>query len=132
MECDWVSKPRIELYGPQGELLAMKQSHIQAELNAVQLSTSGQYAVMAMDDDGIQYGEFELTFGYCGDANSSGAIDIDDIVFLISWVFAGGTDPFPIAIADVNCSGQGDIDDIVFLINYVFSGGPIPCSDCAM
>jgi hypothetical protein len=69
----------------------------------------------------------------CGDANGSGgdpAVDIDDIVFLINYVFASGTSPDPLEAGDANCSGGDvpiDIDDIVYLINYVFGGGPAPC-----
>jgi hypothetical protein len=79
----------------------------------------------------------------CGDANGAGgdpAVDIDDIVYLINYVFGGGPAPDPIQSGDANCSGGDpsvDIDDIVYLINYVFGGGPSPCdpdgngsSDC--
>jgi hypothetical protein len=72
----------------------------------------------------------------CGDANGSGgdpAVDIDDVVFLINYVFAGGDAPCPLIAGDANCSGGDvpiDIDDIVYLINYIFGGGPAPCADC--
>lgn len=72
----------------------------------------------------------------CGDANGSGgdpAVDIDDIVYLINYVFGGGPAPVPLESGDANCSGGDpsvDIDDIVYLINYVFGGGPAPCADC--
>ncbi len=62
-----------------------------------------------------------------GDVNTSGAIDIDDIVFLITYVFQGGPAPDPEHLGDVNCTGAIDIDDIVYLIAYVFQGGPAPC-----
>lgn len=63
----------------------------------------------------------------CGDANSSGSIDIDDIVFLIAYVFQGGLPPDPVEAGDVNCSGSIDIDDIVYLVAYVFQAGDDPC-----
>jgi hypothetical protein len=69
----------------------------------------------------------------CGDADGSGgdpAVDIDDVVFLINYVFAGGAAPCPPQVGDANCSGGDvpiDIDDIVYLINYIFAGGPAPC-----
>jgi hypothetical protein len=72
----------------------------------------------------------------CGDANVSGgdpAVDIDDVVFLINYVFAGGPAPCPPQAGDANCSGGDipiDIDDIVYLINYIFASGPAPCADC--
>jgi len=63
----------------------------------------------------------------CGDANGSGGVDIDDIVFLTGYIFADGPAPEPFESGDANCSGDIDIDDVVFVIGYVFSGGPIPC-----
>jgi predicted secreted hydrolase len=72
-----------------------------------------------------------------GDANGSGgdpAVDIDDIVYLINYVFGGGPSPVgDLCCGDANGS-QGDppvdIDDIVYLINYVFGGGPAPVHVC--
>jgi hypothetical protein len=74
------------------------------------------------------------SLGYtCGDANGSGgdpAVDIDDIVYLINYIFASGTPPVPLEAGDANFSGFIDIDDVVYLISYVFSGGPAPCEVC--
>lgn len=66
----------------------------------------------------------------CGDMNVDWAIDIDDIVLLLQYVFVD--DPITITVgkADVDCSGAIDIDDIVYLLNYVFGTGPEPCADC--
>ena len=61
-----------------------------------------------------------------GDANASGSVDIDDAVYLINYIFAGGPAPDPIEMGDVECSGGVDIDDVVYLIAYIFSGGPSP------
>ncbi len=64
----------------------------------------------------------------CGDATGSGTIDIDDVVFLIAYIFSGGPAPVPVAAGDADCSdGSVDIDDVVYLINYIFSGGSEPC-----
>jgi hypothetical protein len=63
----------------------------------------------------------------CGDANADGGIDIDDAVFLISYIFAGGDPPDPYDSGDANCSGAIDIDDVVYLIGYIFVGGYAPC-----
>lgn len=62
----------------------------------------------------------------CGDVNGSGGIDIDDIVYLIAYVFQGGPEPTPPESGEVNCAGGIDIDDIVYLIAYVFQGGYAP------
>jgi hypothetical protein len=67
-----------------------------------------------------------------GDADNSGNIDIDDVVYLISYIFAAGPAPQPELLVgdadDAICSGpiNVDIDDVVFLIEYIFSGGLSP------
>ena len=62
----------------------------------------------------------------CGDADGSDSVDIDDVVYLINYIFAGGPTPEPYESGDANCSGGVDIDDVVYLIAYIFSGGPPP------
>jgi len=66
-----------------------------------------------------------------GDLYIDWSIDIDDVVFLIEYIFAGGYEPFPmLCCADVDASNAIDIDDIVYLISYIFSGGPEPIYNC--
>ncbi len=75
--------------------------------------------------------DFEMTSSsVCGDADGSGVVDIDDVVFLIQYIFSGGSEPNPYWVGDADCSGEIDIDDAVYLIQYIFSGGPAPCSGC--
>ncbi|TFH61468.1 MAG: hypothetical protein E4G91_08120 [Candidatus Zixiibacteriota bacterium] len=66
----------------------------------------------------------------CGDADGSRAIDISDVVYLIAYIFSGGTAPNPIAAGNANCDGGVDISDVVYLISYIFSGGLAPCAEC--
>jgi hypothetical protein len=66
----------------------------------------------------------------CGDADGSGGVDIDDVVYLIAYIFAGGPEPDPISVGDADCLNGIDIDDAVYLIQYIFNGGPAPCADC--
>lgn len=63
-----------------------------------------------------------------GDANGDSSLDIDDIVFMIAFVFNGGPAPQPVFAADANCSGGVDVDDVVYLINHIFQGGAAPCA----
>ncbi len=66
----------------------------------------------------------------CGDANGSEEVDIDDVVYLIGYIFSGGPAPSPLWTGDADCSGEIDIDDVVYLINYIFTGGQPPCALC--
>ena len=65
-----------------------------------------------------------------GDANGDATIDISDVVYLISFIFSGGSAPTPYAICsgDANCDCMVDISDVVYLISYIFSGGSAPCN----
>jgi hypothetical protein len=65
----------------------------------------------------------------CGDVDVSGGVDIDDVVFLITYIFSQGPAPQPLETGDVDLSGGVDIDDVVYLINFIFAGGPPPCDD---
>jgi len=63
----------------------------------------------------------------CGNADGVECIDIDDVVYLIAYIFQGGPEPIPLESANVDCEGVIDIDDVVYLIDYLFLGGYIPC-----
>ncbi len=100
----------------------------------------GHLDELAVHDRALDDGEIESHYlsglsglGYCylcGDVDGSAGIDIDDIVYLIAYVFAGGPAPVSEATGDVDCSEGIDIDDIVYLITYVFQGGDAPCAGC--
>ena len=63
----------------------------------------------------------------CCDADGSTEIDIDDVVYLIAYIFSSGPAPDPYESGDTDCSGGVDIDDVVYLIGFIFSGGSAPC-----
>ena len=79
-------------------------------------------------------------WGIPGDADVSGGVNINDIVYLINYKYKGGAGvKWPSATYDVgttydNCDLLGDatgdgiinINDIVYLINYKYKGGPAP------
>ncbi len=56
-------------------------------------------------------------------------VDIDFVVGLVEFIFAGGPLPSPEQYTDADCSGEVDIDDVVWVILYIFAGGPAP-GDC--
>jgi hypothetical protein len=65
-----------------------------------------------------------------GDADASGAVDVDDAIYLISYIFSGGPTPTPLNTGDPDGSCSIDIDDVVYLVLYIFSGGPAPLAGC--
>ncbi len=66
----------------------------------------------------------------CGDLDNSGLVDVSDAVFLVNYLFAGGTVPFDESGGDVNCDGRVNIGDAAYLIYYMFGGGRGPCANC--
>jgi hypothetical protein len=93
----------------------------------------GEHDVLFIASDGVlqdsEWVTFTVTeFSYvCGDADGSQDVDIDDAVYLITYIFSGGPAPDPYESGDADCSGEVDIDDVVFVITYIFGGGPAPC-----
>jgi hypothetical protein len=62
-----------------------------------------------------------------GDANGDDVVDIADVVYLINYLFIGGSAPDPMESGDVNGDGVVDVGDVLYLINYLFIGGSPPC-----
>ena len=66
--------------------------------------------------------------GYlCGDANNDMTVNVSDAVYIINYVFVGGSAPDPLFVGDANCDGSVNVSDGVYIINYVFIGGNQPC-----
>lgn len=74
---------------------------------------------------------WEATTTLPGDANADGVTTSADIIYLVNYVFKGGTPPVVPLHGDVNCSGTTTSADIVYLVGYVFKGGNPPCSQTA-
>ena len=65
----------------------------------------------------------------CGDANADTKINLQDIIYVVNYVFKGGPAPVPVKEAgDVNKDGKVNLSDIIYLVNYIFKGGPKPCA----
>lgn len=65
-----------------------------------------------------------------GDVDTTGTIDVSDVVYLVNYVFRQGPAPIETCCddsGDVNCNGNTDVVDCVFLNNYVLLSGPKPC-----
>ena len=62
-----------------------------------------------------------------GDVNRDGVIDLGDVLYVINYLYKGGTAPDPLWTGDVDCDGIVDLGDVLYLINYLYKGGPPPC-----
>jgi hypothetical protein len=68
-----------------------------------------------------------------GDANGDGQVDISDPVFVLGFLFLGGTAPSCGDAADANDDGNIDISDSVGLLRFLFMGSaapPLPFGEC--
>ncbi|UCB53482.1 MAG: dockerin type I repeat-containing protein, partial [Candidatus Zixiibacteriota bacterium] len=63
----------------------------------------------------------------CGDANADGAIDVGDIVTLVSFLYRDGDPPSPMEAGDVNLDGAVNVGDVVYLTTYLYRDGNPPC-----
>jgi hypothetical protein len=61
-----------------------------------------------------------------GDANGDGVTDVADVMYLVNYLFIGGSPPDPMEAGDANCDGEVDVADVMYLINYLFIGGSPP------
>jgi hypothetical protein len=81
-------------------------------------TTSESKGALAMFDDPFVSG------GVIGDVNGDGAYGVDDVFYLVNYLFGNG--PLPIGPSDVNQDYVVDVSDVFYLINFLFSGGNPP------
>lgn len=82
---------------------------------------------------GVSRGTVICPVTMTGDVNVNGSISSADIIYLVSYVFKGGSLPQPCeAAGDVNCNASVTSADIIYLVAYVFKSGPAPCDVCTM
>ena len=78
------------------------------------------------DGDGIPDGCDTDCCDIAGDADDNGAVNIADVTFLITRIFAGGSAPPCADEGDANGDNKVNIADVTFLIARIFAGGPAP------
>jgi hypothetical protein len=74
--------------------------------------------------------------GTNGDTNGDGGTDLSDAVYLLAWLFQGGSVPLQFCIpagpkeadcavdnGDTNADGSSDLSDAIFLLAFLFQGG---------
>jgi subtilisin family serine protease len=62
-----------------------------------------------------------------GDVNNDKLLNIQDITYLINYLYKGGTAPVPdTRMADSDCNGIINLKDIQYLTKYLYYNGPAP------
>ena len=62
-----------------------------------------------------------------GDVDGNGQVNVEDLTFLVAYLFQGGSPPPVMEAADADGScGYPDVGDLTWLVQYLFMGGPQP------
>ncbi len=61
-----------------------------------------------------------------GDANGDLLVNILDAIYIISYLYKDGPQPYPLQIADTNNDGKITILDTTYLLAYLYKTGPPP------
>lgn len=69
---------------------------------------------------------FSVTYPGRGDGNGDGQINIEDVIFLLNYLFKEGPAPAYTHMGDANFDEIIDLGDIVYLLSFIFRGGPPP------
>ena len=86
-----------------------------------------EIALLADQDPGDQVGPFLR-----GDCSQDGQRNLTDGIFLLNFLFLGGTEPSCDAACDTNADGELNITTAVALFNFLFLGGPPPADPAAV
>jgi hypothetical protein len=83
--------------------------------------------------DRIDIGALEYLVEFVrGDVNGDGEINLEDVIYLLNYLFKGGSPPYQMEASDANSDGEVDMADAIFVINYLFRGGEPPAKSRAM
>ena len=63
-----------------------------------------------------------------GDVNGDGQVSSSDLVYLASYLYAGGPPPNPMESGDTNMDGLITSSDLVCLAGFLYGGGSLPCT----
>lgn len=63
-----------------------------------------------------------------GDTTADGSLGLTDAVFLLNYLFLGGTQPSCLKSADADDDGALGVSDAIRVLNHLYSGGPAPAA----
>jgi hypothetical protein len=80
----------------------------------------------AQDSESDWSNSLSVAIYTCGDCNRDGALGVDDAIYLLNYLYKGGSVPDPLQTGDVNGDGRVDVADAIYLLNYLYKQGPGP------
>jgi hypothetical protein len=78
-----------------------------------------------------QPGKLDILPCIPGDVNADGTVDIEDVLYLLNYLYRDGFYPCVMEAADPNADCLVELGDAVYLISYLFKGGAPPMRGCA-
>jgi len=63
-----------------------------------------------------------------GDVSADGAVQLNDAIVLLAYLFSGGAAPSCFDAADSDDNGGVALNDAIIILGYLFSGGPPPAA----
>ncbi len=123
-----------DYYGPLGNGLGFGEAFLWWCQNNME-SCYGEYSrvwfygMTLLGDPTLKLSRF--LEDHTGDVTGDGVIDLADVIFLINYLFKGGTTPDPLRLGDPTADCVVDVADVIFLINYLYKGGSAPGIGCA-
>lgn len=72
---------------------------------------------------------FSTSPAQAGDLNADGVIDLEDLVFLVNYLFKDGPPPSPCENGELTCDEEITLADVIALVNYLYKGIDLP--DCS-
>jgi len=76
------------------------------------------------DSDGV--GDACCCVGIRGNVNYEGEVAVNDLTYMVAWLFQSGPIPGCPDEADANGDGSRNVTDLTFLVAYLFQSGPEP------
>ncbi|NIP42682.1 MAG: hypothetical protein GWN14_12610 [candidate division Zixibacteria bacterium] len=124
----WGDGDTTQWLGPYESGAEASAAHSWTETGTYHIKSQAKDANEAESDwSGIKFAYFEGMPYVCGDANSDETVNVSDAVYIINFVFVGGSAPDPLESGDANCDATVNVSDAVYIINFVFVGGNEPC-----
>ncbi|MFH2048104.1 MAG: dockerin type I repeat-containing protein [bacterium] len=91
------------------------------------------WKVTAFDKDGLTTQSTNIPDFWTwmlGDVNHDHDVNIADLVYMVNYIFKGGTSIYPEFVGDVDHTCDINVADLVYMVNYLFKGGDDPLVGC--
>jgi len=101
--------------------------------DSLQFGTHYWWKVTAFDKDGLTTQSTNIPDFWTwmlGDVNHDHEVLVNDLVYMVDYIFKGGSAIYPEFVGDVDQDCRILVSDLVYMVNYLFKGGPDPLVGC--